>query len=148
MSDPLTYRQMDGQEPTTQAATALKHLLCRIRDDERVRELLGPGSQTFDLCTEAYASLIGTDLRDLRQLVGTGDRTSDLSESNDSTAYSAQLLTEARQIVVEHQRASISLVQRRLRIRYAAAAQLLEELEREGTVSVPNAAGCRTVLKS
>lgn len=70
MNDLLNYRQMDGQEPSTQAATALKHLLCRIREEERVRQLLGPGSQTFDLCTEAYANLLGFDLAEVRRIVG------------------------------------------------------------------------------
>lgn len=68
--DLLTYRQMSHLEAATQAAYALKHLLVRIRDDERLRSQIGMGTQTFDLATEAYANLIGTDLAELRRLVG------------------------------------------------------------------------------
>jgi hypothetical protein len=65
----MDQRQMAQLTPELQAATALKHLLTRIRDDERVAYLMGEGSQTFNLATEAYASLIGADLAELRQLV-------------------------------------------------------------------------------
>jgi hypothetical protein len=48
----------------------------------------------------------------------------------------AEQLDTARKLVIEHRRASISLVQRHMRIGYNAAARLMEELEREGTVRV------------
>jgi len=70
---PALYdRQMANLAPDRQAAVALKHLLCRIKDDERLAHLVGNGSQTFDLVTEAYASLIGTDLAELRKLLVVG----------------------------------------------------------------------------
>lgn len=56
-------------------------------------------------------------------------------------------LAEARRLVIEHKRASISMVQRYMRIGYNAAARLLEDLEKEGTVSPFNADGVRKVLK-
>lgn len=65
----LAHRQMESLKPEQQAAQALKHLLTRIRDDDRVYFLMGDGSQTFALVTEAYASLIDTDLVELRELV-------------------------------------------------------------------------------
>ena len=52
----------------------------------------------------------------------------------------------ARQVVRTAQRASISLVQRHLRIGYNRAARLLEEMERRGFVSPMNSQGARTVL--
>ncbi len=59
----------------------------------------------------------------------------------------AERLAEARRLVLEHRRASISLVQRYMRIGYNAAARLMEELEKEGTVSPMNETGVRSVLK-
>lgn len=60
----------------------------------------------------------------------------------------AEQLDTARKLVIEHRRASISLVQRHMRIGYNAAARLMEELEREGTVSpAQNTTGVRSVLK-
>lgn len=65
----LAHRQMAALEPVHQAAQALKHLIVRIRDDDRVYHLMGDGSQTFALVTEAYASLTGSDLVELRKLL-------------------------------------------------------------------------------
>lgn len=62
--------QMASLTPQQKAKVALKHLLTLIRDDERVAHLIGPGSQTFDLATEAYASLMEIDLTALRIIVG------------------------------------------------------------------------------
>lgn len=66
------HRQMSGMLPDRQAAIALKHLLTRMRDDARLYHLMGEGTQTFDLVTEAYAALIGTDLAALRHLLVQG----------------------------------------------------------------------------
>jgi DNA segregation ATPase FtsK/SpoIIIE-like protein len=60
----------------------------------------------------------------------------------------AERLAEARRLVLEHRRASISLVQRHMRIGYNAAARLMEALEKEGTVSPMNTTGVRSVLRA
>lgn len=60
----------------------------------------------------------------------------------------AERLDTARALVLKERRASISMVQRELRIGYNAAARLLEELEKEGTVSPMNTTGVRRVLKA
>ena len=57
-------------------------------------------------------------------------------------------LVEARALVLKEQRASISTLQRYLRIGYNVSARLLEELEREGLVSPMDTMGRRTVLKA
>jgi S-DNA-T family DNA segregation ATPase FtsK/SpoIIIE len=44
------------------------------------------------------------------------------------------LYEEARQIVVQHQQGSISLLQRRLKIGYSRAARLIDQMEEEGIV--------------
>lgn len=56
------------------------------------------------------------------------------------------LLEEARAIVVETRRASISFLQRRLEIGYNRAARIMEQLERRGVVGPPNSRGERQVL--
>jgi len=56
------------------------------------------------------------------------------------------LFDEAVQIVTETRRASISGVQRRLKIGYNRAARLVEEMERIGVVTSPDERGNREVL--
>ncbi len=56
------------------------------------------------------------------------------------------LYDEAVQIVIESRRASISGVQRRLKIGYNRAARLIEEMERTGIVSAAQSNGNREVL--
>ena len=62
------------------------------------------------------------------------------------TEDSDPLFDEAVQIVTESRRASISGVQRRLKIGYNRAARLVEEMERVGIVSSPDERGNREVL--
>jgi S-DNA-T family DNA segregation ATPase FtsK/SpoIIIE len=49
-------------------------------------------------------------------------------------------------VVLQHRRASISLVQRHLRIGYNRAARLLEQMEQAGLVSAMGHAGNRDIL--
>ncbi len=56
------------------------------------------------------------------------------------------LFDEAVEFVLQSRRASISSVQRRLKIGYNRAARLVEEMERVGLVSPPEHNGNRTVL--
>ena len=69
-------------------------------------------------------------------------------ESNEegNQGESDPLYDEAVQIVIESKRASISLVQRRLRIGYNRAARLLEDMEKAGMVSEIQSNGLREVL--
>lgn len=57
------------------------------------------------------------------------------------------LFDQAVAVVRENNRASISLVQRHLRIGYNRAARLLESMESEGIVSAMQSNGSRTVLR-
>jgi DNA segregation ATPase FtsK/SpoIIIE, S-DNA-T family len=60
--------------------------------------------------------------------------------------YEDSLYDEALAIVRKNNRASISLVQRHLRIGYNRAARLLEEMEQKGAVSPLGRDGVRTVI--
>jgi S-DNA-T family DNA segregation ATPase FtsK/SpoIIIE len=62
------------------------------------------------------------------------------------TEDSDPLYDEAVRIVTETRRASISGVQRRLKIGYNRAARMIEEMERTGIVGPAENNGSRTVL--
>ena len=67
-------------------------------------------------------------------------------EPRGETEDTDPLFDEARQIVVESRRASISGVQRRLKIGYNRAARMIEEMERIGIVGAAETNGNREVL--
>lgn len=54
---------------------------------------------------------------------------------------------QAKGLVLSHQRASISWLQRQLRVGYNVAAKHIERMEAEGIVSAPDHVGFRTVLE-
>lgn len=56
------------------------------------------------------------------------------------------LYDEAAQIISETRKASISYIQRRLKIGYNRAARIIEDMERSGLVSTANSNGTREVL--
>jgi len=56
------------------------------------------------------------------------------------------LYDQAVEIVIKNRRASISLVQRHLRIGYNRAARLLEQMENSGLVSSMSSNGNREIL--
>lgn len=70
----------------------------------------------------------------------------DSSRAEGQDAEQDALYDEAVQIVLETQRASISSVQRRLRIGYNRAARLLESMETAGMVSEIQSNGMREIL--
>lgn len=73
---------------------------------------------------------------------------SETGANGDSSGSGEQdpLYDEAVRIVTESRRASISLVQRRLRIGYNRAARMMEEMEAAGVVSSMDNSGSREVL--
>lgn len=69
MTNPLTHTQMAGLPADRQAVKALRHVLRRVQDDPRVAHLMGPGSQAYDLMTEALASLLeGMSVETVRKI--------------------------------------------------------------------------------
>ncbi|KAG0948881.1 hypothetical protein G6F31_013999 [Rhizopus arrhizus] len=69
-----------------------------------------------------------------------------LPENSSAGDESDPLYDEALRVVTETRRASISGVQRRLKIGYTRAARLIEAMEAAGVVSAPEHNGDRTVL--
>lgn len=76
------------------------------------------------------------------------DVTTDIQEGSPDGPSGEQdpLYDDAVRIVTESRRASISLVQRRLRIGYNRAARMMEEMEAAGVVSAMDHSGMREVL--
>ncbi len=63
-----------------------------------------------------------------------------------ASGESDPLYDQACEVVIKHRRASISLVQRHLRIGYNRAARLLEQMEQSGMVSAMSSNGNREIL--
>ncbi len=86
----------------------------------------------------------------VEEILRTGEEENGGDFSDDSKKQtggeSDPLYDEAVQIVIKTRRASISLVQRNLRIGYNRAARLIEEMERTGLVSTMQSNGNREVL--
>lgn len=80
----------------------------------------------------------------LEEIVGEAGDGNSLGEDNGGEAD--PLYDEALRIVTESRRASISLVQRRLRIGYNRAARIMEDMESAGVVSGMDSSGSREVL--
>ena len=64
----------------------------------------------------------------------------------DADDAEADMYAKAVQVVAESQKASISYVQRQLRVGYNNAARLIERMEKDGYVGVPDHVGRREVL--
>jgi S-DNA-T family DNA segregation ATPase FtsK/SpoIIIE len=63
-----------------------------------------------------------------------------------ASGESDAMYDQAVAIVLQHRRASISLVQRHLRIGYNRAARLLEQMEKSGLVSAMSTNGNRDIM--
>jgi S-DNA-T family DNA segregation ATPase FtsK/SpoIIIE len=68
------------------------------------------------------------------------------SEGGGPSGETDPLYDQAVQIVLQNKRASISLVQRHLRIGYNRAERLIEDMERAGMVSAMASNGNREIL--
>lgn len=86
----------------------------------------------------------------IEEILSTSEEESNGSENNGQSKSSGgetdPLYDEAVAMVIKSRRASISLVQRNLRIGYNRAARLIEEMERAGLVSSMQSNGNREVL--
>ncbi|GKS69263.1 DNA translocase FtsK [Nitrosomonas sp. PY1] len=86
----------------------------------------------------------------IEEILQTDDEENEMSgileAKKSSEGESDPLYDEAVAIVIKTRRASISLVQRNLRIGYNRAARLIEEMERTGLVSAMQSNGNREVL--
>ncbi len=79
-------------------------------------------------------------------LLDAAESEGDESDSGQPAGEADPLYDQAVEIVLKNRRASISLVQRHLRIGYNRAARLLEDMERAGMVSPMQSNGNREIL--
>ncbi|MEO5622680.1 MAG: DNA translocase FtsK 4TM domain-containing protein [Dokdonella sp.] len=79
------------------------------------------------------------------KVIGDSGLPEDMTSDDGSGDYD-ELYDKAVQIVTESRRASISGVQRRLKIGYNRAARMIEKMEQDGVVSAAETNGNRTVL--
>jgi S-DNA-T family DNA segregation ATPase FtsK/SpoIIIE len=70
----------------------------------------------------------------------------DLDFLDNTSSEKDALYDQAVQIVIETRRASISSIQRRLKIGYNRAARLMEDMEKAGLVSAMESNGNRDIL--
>jgi S-DNA-T family DNA segregation ATPase FtsK/SpoIIIE len=88
---------------------------------------------------------VGADSVDPGSAVGFGGLQATLQEAG-VDGESDALYDQAVAVVLQHKRASISLVQRHLRIGYNRAARLLEQMEKSGVVSAMATNGNRDII--
>jgi S-DNA-T family DNA segregation ATPase FtsK/SpoIIIE len=69
-------------------------------------------------------------------------------DGEDEDEEQDELFAEAARVIAEHDRASASLLQRRLRIGYARAARLLDALEEAGIIGPADGSNARRVIGS
>ncbi|QFR49321.1 DNA translocase FtsK [Sulfurimonas lithotrophica] len=68
------------------------------------------------------------------------------SSSNDSYEELDELFEDAKRVVLNDRKTSISYLQRKLQVGYNRSARIIEQLEGEGILSAPNAKGMREIL--
>ncbi|MBA5248290.1 MAG: DNA translocase FtsK [Gammaproteobacteria bacterium] len=139
-----------------------------ILDQGGAEQLLGMGDMLYvtpgiSHMTRVHGAFVGDDeiarvvgfLREhsdtnyLDSVINAHSESADSHEATDPTATSGEadkLYDEAVQIVTQSRKASISSLQRRLRIGYNRAARIIEDMESAGVVSSMNNAGTRQVL--
>jgi S-DNA-T family DNA segregation ATPase FtsK/SpoIIIE len=78
---------------------------------------------------------------------GTDDSVGDLmGEGGSSSGEKDPMYDQAVEVVLKNRKASISLVQRHLKIGYNRAARLVEDMEKAGLVSSMSSSGQREIL--
>ncbi|WP_257874369.1 DNA translocase FtsK [Helicobacter sp. 11S02596-1] len=68
------------------------------------------------------------------------------STSNGALNESGEILDEAKRIILQDKKTSISYLQRKLGVGYNKAASIIEELQNQGFLSEPNAKGVREIM--
>ena len=77
---------------------------------------------------------------------GTVDGEGDSLGEGDAPGEKDPMYDQAVEVVLKNRKASISLVQRHLKIGYNRAARMLEEMEKAGVVSSMSGSGQRDIL--
>jgi S-DNA-T family DNA segregation ATPase FtsK/SpoIIIE len=95
--------------------------------------------------TDHWRAQIDDPHYDLAIIAGDEDSTGSVDDLADEDAD--RLLPDAVSVIREYDRASASLLQRRLRIGYARAARIIDQLEARGYVGAFDGSNARMVLR-
>lgn len=120
-----------------------------MRQIIRLRKMQPHDRQEMQAVLETYLSALGMEDgpgRQTEMYAGHDGRSDPATPAPAPTANEAERFTAALSLVVDHQNASTSWLQRQMRIGYNSAQRLVEELERKGVVGPPNHIGKRDVL--
>ena len=115
---------------------------------------IGPGTRIIERIHGAYVS--DQEVKDVVQFLKRNGEASyiesllsadeDQSGSIDLDSSDDDLYSEAVQIVQETKKTSISFLQRKLKVGYNRAANLIESMEAKGVLSAPQSNGNREIL--
>lgn len=122
-----------------------------IRQIIRLRKMEPHHRQEMQAVLETYLSALGMDDGPGRQqdmYAGHDGRPDPATPAPAPTATDAEMFETALSLVIEHQNASTSWLQRQMRLGYNQAARLVEDLEKRGVVGPPNNVGKREILIS
>jgi S-DNA-T family DNA segregation ATPase FtsK/SpoIIIE len=134
-----------------------------ILDSRGAEQLLGngdmlflpPGSPKAIRIQNAY--LTTDEVEDICSFIGDQDGYSSpyilpslIEKKEESETYDTSdrdpLFPEAARLVIRHQQGSVSLIQRRLKVGYARAGRIVDELENAGVLGPFDGSKARTVL--
>lgn len=120
-----------------------------MRQIIRLRKMPAHDRQEMQAVLETYLSALGMEDGPGRQqdmYKGHDGRPDPATPAPAPTATDAEMFETALSLVIEHQNASTSWLQRQMRIGYNQAARLVEDLEKRGVVGPPNNVGKRDIL--
>lgn len=120
-----------------------------MRQIIRLRKMDPNDRRAMQAILETYMAALGMDdgagpAPDMFQ--GHDGRPDPATPAPAPTASEAERFETALSLVIEHQNASASWLQRQMRIGYNSASRLVEDLEKRGVVGPPNHIGKREVL--
>jgi uncharacterized protein (UPF0335 family) len=115
----------------------------------RLRKLETHVRQESEILLETYKNALGIDsyepARAPGMFEGHDGRPVPDEPAPPPSASDAELFATALNLIVEHDKASTSWLQRQLRIGYNQAARIIEHLEKKGVVTAPDHLGKRMV---
>ena len=115
-----------------------------MREIIRRRKMDGHSLREFESILETYQIALKMDVAPEDQRDSVTLQIEPVAEPDDKPEPDYE---QACKLVFENQKASVSWLQRQLRIGYNSAARLVEKMERQGLVSAPDHVGRRTVLR-
>ncbi len=134
-------------QPGAEMLTGMGDMLYQPPDKPTPLRLQGVfvGDDEINRVTAAWKEQRPNPVYDLSILAAGDDSTGTVEEVADEDAD--KLLPEAVNVIREYDRASASLLQRRLKIGYARAARIIDQLEARGYVGAFDGSNARMVLR-